>query len=262
MATIVLAGSSSLHPAAELVDEPGLRGDGSRLALLEVLVVGHEDLIVGRCGVAAIGPVGIVERRRDSDEPTVRRERRAQLAQEGQKVPMRVLRDFLEIDRQVPARRWPAGRQRDCRCAPCAWRDRPVGARARGRPIAVGGVLQHRQHAGALLLLAQEVDGFLVDAGLQFQVRAGKLEPARHHPVELRKRRLQRREAAVIPGHVEADRQAAGCRYGRARPGSALADAFGIVCSTGHFGSALSSSAPHRPGAAPPAAAHAAARCR
>ena len=101
MATIVLAGSSSLHSAAELVDEPGLRRDGSRLALLEVLVVGHEDLIVGGGGVAAIGPVGIVERRRDSDQPSVRRKRRAQLVQERQEVPMRVFRHFLEIDHEA-----------------------------------------------------------------------------------------------------------------------------------------------------------------
>src|SRR4029078_6441339 len=67
-----LGGIELAHSAAELVDEPRWGGDAPRLALLEVLVIGHEDLIVGGGGVAAIGPLRIVERSRDSDEPTVR----------------------------------------------------------------------------------------------------------------------------------------------------------------------------------------------
>src|SRR5437899_4842192 len=126
----------------------------------------------------------------------MRYERRLELMQERQNILVRVFGYLLEIDHE--ALRGVALQECHELLTARLTLDR-VSQKARKPgtiPFAVARVLQHWQNAGRLLLLMQEVYRFLIDDPLQLHVGAGKLEPARHHPVELRQRRLERRKAA------------------------------------------------------------------
>ncbi len=86
------------HAGSKTNRKPRLRRDRPRIASRPVLVIAHEHEEITRLGVGLIIPVGIVERRGNSDQPASRLEGGANLAEECQHIFMRRIRDLLKVN--------------------------------------------------------------------------------------------------------------------------------------------------------------------
>jgi hypothetical protein len=200
--------------------EPALRGDRARRAARLVLVIGHEEDLVGHLGVGRQVPVGVRDRRGDRDHPAARREAGAGLGEERAVVGLRRRRQILEIVED--AARMVRGEERyelvEERRAGLR-----IGCAAGAVPIAVDRVLHHRQDHRAMHRLVQDIAPGLVAEHGDLVILAGDRDPAGDQPVELLDVPRETGRARLVPRHVEGDCErrvgaVADTGLGRARP--------------------------------------------
>ena len=172
-----------------------------------MLVVAHEQHVVGNLRIGRVGPAVVVEGHGKNHRHPVRREGAGKLGEKVPQILLRARRQFFEVDGQ-PLK--PIGLEEgndvfDARCS-C----RGVGEQPRQSgsiPFSLNRVLDHRQDRYVRLGLLNELQHAIVDLSLEFEVRAFEADPARDNPVEVRQRLLQSRVTVVVPVHVEADAQ-------------------------------------------------------
>src|SRR4029079_9575431 len=80
--------------------EPNLSGDAPGRALIPVLVVAHEQQIIGDLGVGSITAVIVVERHSEHNGKAALGESLRHFCKKGLKVLLRPRRDFLEVNGQ------------------------------------------------------------------------------------------------------------------------------------------------------------------
>ena len=68
------------------------------VALIVMLVVGHQDRVIDDVGIGPVGPVIVVKGDGLGDDPVMRRESRRQARQEILQILVRGRRHFLEVD--------------------------------------------------------------------------------------------------------------------------------------------------------------------
>src|SRR6185503_11101565 len=89
-----------LHTLIETLLEPNLSGDAPGRALIPVLVVAHEQQIIGDLNVGSIRPVIVVERYGEHNGKAALGESLRHFCKKGLKVLLRPRRDFLEVNGQ------------------------------------------------------------------------------------------------------------------------------------------------------------------
>ena len=187
--------------------EPALRCDRPRLAPGFVLVIRHQEDLVGHPGIGGQVPIGVADRRRDRDRPTAPCKPRAGFGEELAIGGVRGERQILEIieharrmicdeeGHQLVEERLARRRVREQRRRPLAV------------PYPADRVLHHRQDRGFVdrLVDNRTARGVAEHGGVM--IGAGHRNPAGNQPIELLDMPFQARSARYVPRRVEGDRE-------------------------------------------------------
>ena len=200
-----LGGGDAAGGIGDRLGEPMLRGDRAGGAARLMLVIGHQEDLVGDLGIGGQVPIGIGDRRGDRHAPAARREAALRLAQERAVIGLRGKRQILEIEEGAAG---GIARQP---------RDQPVeegGARtwigeqrggARPVPSAVARVLDHRdQHRAACRAVEDGAAGGIAEDG-EMMIGTGDRDPAGNDPVELFDVPFEAGGARRVPRRMEGD---------------------------------------------------------
>ena len=215
------------HPFRQTLFVPGLRANRPVILVGVVLVVGHQDQIIGGRRVVLVIPGIVVERHRLRQHPTARLELFVQLLDEFQKIRLRLGQRFLEVETDAGelvlldkgADRIDQSLSR-----------RLIGNRISEKfflPRLVRQVLHHRNDREVRPFLANQVECFNCLRIVEFirqRTLAGfgvdQMRPLRHDPIKTIQISFERRETGFVPINVETDRylfrpEAGGCRQRR-----------------------------------------------
>ena len=112
-----------LHALVEDGLEPTLASNASRRALIPMLVVAHEQHVVGNLRIGRVRPAVVVEGHGKNHRHAVRRESAGKLGRESPADPFARSAAILRSRRSAPETYWTGGRRRCLRCAPFVPRD-------------------------------------------------------------------------------------------------------------------------------------------
>ena len=206
------------HRARDDILEPALRRDRAGRAALIMLVIGHQEQLVGDAGIRGQIPRVVVGRRGERDDPAAPGETGMRFGEEAAIVGLRRGGQLLEIEegavgavgdeqRLDPVERDPA-------------RDRIAQQRRHARrvPIAVDRILDHRQQPRAMDRMREDRLACRIGERGEPMIGAGDRKPARDQPIELLDMPSQRGRAVVVPRRMKGDRERRAARSLRSAP--------------------------------------------
>ena len=182
-----------------------------------MLVIGHQEQPIDDLGVSRQVPVGIGNRRRDRDHPSVRGEAAVRFVEESQVITLAAARQLLEIEEDAGSVVLRQKRRETIeQGGPLAGIVQQRGNTGR-IPLSVQRILDHRHDGRAMPRLVEDRATCRIRKDRQVMIGAGDRNPARNDPVERVDMALQRRGTGRVPGRVKGDRQ--GTITDRQRPG-------------------------------------------